>query len=240
MKKLIIVSLILSHSVMLSGKVPFEFNIKPDISYWFWATDTVNCSIDLDNKESRFKMEISIYLSDDVIVSPTILLGTFTRLGQYIYLKDIQTDATMTTKVSDSTLVFIKSPAFLKNRKWSMMSGELKGNYMSYIIESDSASAKQKRAELYNTSSEGVVLYADYNRGIFGSLKIKNDRTWIYSIEDLPILEGTWSRDGNILKLIDSDTQTTYYGIIQGRRLVSLSFPGYLKDSDFEAGRVSY
>jgi hypothetical protein len=240
MKKLIIVIwLILSHSIISSGKVPIEFSVEPDISYGFWATETVSCGVDLDHKQSRFQVDITASLSDDMIVTSAVFLGTFTRSGQYLYFEDIQTGVTMTAKVSANSITFTKSPAFLKDREWVAMTGDLAGRRMSYEIDSDATSAKEKRTELYSPSFvPATALFGTYRGDIVPVLELTDDHKYQLLFDNFVAFKGTWSRDGNILRLTDPDAKATYYGVIQGERIRSLCFPCYTfgENSYYEKG----
>ncbi len=129
--------------------------------------------------------------------------------------------------MTKDSLVFIKSPAFLKNRKWIELKLEKRDKIYPYKIEFDASRAKNKRSELYAPYDSDIVLYDEYYLGEIASLEFTDDNKYVFKVGDFVIFIGTWSRKNNILELNEPNIQATYYMVIMGHYLWNINLPGY-------------
>lgn len=132
---------------------------------------------------------MTLYISIAFDMEYPIFMGSYTRSGQFIHFKDIQTGMVMTAKISGNSLTFTKAPAVLKNKEWVIRTEEKASNAMTYKARFDAEGAKKKRAQLYDPAYD-PTLYSIYIYGYISTLVLNADQTYALSFDGFPAFTG--------------------------------------------------
>lgn len=175
----------------------------------------------------------------------TISSGRMTQSNGSIYLTDIGTGMKMQCKQEGNNLVFNTAPAFLKRLKFEMFKDEVNWTppedpNETHVNNSSPkkynfTTAKKRREELYDKTFDtgGKDVAGNYGRRS-SLVSLKKDKTFTIKVFNNIIAKGTWSQDGNIIKMVDTDAKCNYYLIIHKDRLGNLRLQSMLIPGDWQ------
>ncbi|MDD6211144.1 MAG: hypothetical protein PUB21_11135 [Bacteroidales bacterium] len=208
--------------------------------YFLWTLNkNVDCSISLFN-DGRYSVELDEQVSEDWILSMVLSQGFYSIEDKTITLKDdnfgfeIQLERPYTKSVlAERGFVLFKGKTFI----YQQDSGEADFWEESRI---DSISLKKER-ETYLQQHKALypLHFGTYesernkinNRGERGEgndyeLTLQADHRYTLHYKRIPLLQGSWQRNGNELQLYDESLRHTFYLLIGEEGLISKSLPG--------------
>jgi len=161
----------------------------------------------------------------DLISNSQISYGNYTCENKQINLFDLYNGYQMRFILRDDYIVSIRSFKWLLNRKF------LKRDFQIYD-DPDSTYLKEKKVEQRRKEFKQICnveypMKMGIYKTIYGfTLNIKCDRQYVFEYHGIILSEGTWSRNGNELVLVDTVLQYSFFVFIEKEGLNCLILPG--------------
>jgi hypothetical protein len=175
----------------------------------------------------RYDIEIMENETDDIVEAMILSYGDYLIKNNEITLIDNFHNYKMKLLKSNDSLIVKLSFKCLLNKKFVFYENtkENEPGFLKNII--DTIKIKQERIEYNNTNKIPYPLdFGLYDDGKDYFLNLEKNNTYRLAYRWCILAEGTWNRDGNIIKLYDTSLKSYFYLKIDKTGLISKYLPG--------------
>ena len=230
---------------LFQGALSQQIGIKR--CYVFSISDTIKPTSPEDFRaflafysNGDYSLDLFASLTDDLPLEINLSYGCYNQENRIIKLTDDCYGYKMYFHLTDEDcLIASRSFPFLNNKKsyhgelptsTPLTSWQKAQQPSAQKILKECYSHNQKYKKKYKKKFKNMPLpigrYAGISTGTPLYLHLQSENTFSYYIEDMLVLCGEWSRNGNILQLKDSVLQQTFYAPIYKNGVSGIYLPG--------------
>ncbi|MBK7132275.1 MAG: hypothetical protein IPH69_05435 [Bacteroidales bacterium] len=188
--------------------------------------------------DGHYYIDMVEHLTNDVLDKRIMSIGHYSTDGEEVTLIDKIHNFRMELVFVNDSLNMKKSFRFIKGKSFGFRSSYVDKYTLNWLSDYDSVSVEKERKK-YKTQNQKIykLIYGNYFSS--GCLQcafeyrvtILRDNTYLLYFQDLLISEGTFTREGVELILIDKWLNQRFYLMIGKRVLISKLLPGDYESS---------